>query len=471
MEVLKPIVLDETLKKTNEYLAQLCINTGGLDTVKKWSDIQHLVREGLISKYLEVGDQVVVERETGIVANASAGLSVTVDEDKFVEATHIAGNIAFEFTYDGGAWRYGEMVVELANYGITVSGTPTVDSFIVVHETASDLIFDVLDIDYDVPTDKNLKHSLTLGMRDVFTYGTIPFDAPEALYYCENELPAGTYNVTLNRGAYGGGTSEDGTYQFTLTKPVPAKGLIKHSSMGQWRSAYGQQYVLSGTFTTYNASYDTIETVATTLGSDGTSLGTTTASNPQYKTNDNLNFSERNGYGSNRYAHSANKKFMNSKAKGAGNGEIASWWYSSNKWDLPVRSTMAGFLHGIDPSFLDAIGYVDKRTALCVADGYGYEDTSELIFEQSRYEVFGSAENGIVETVGEIPIARAYQYWIDHNTNADRIKYQGATARYWWLRSPNSSLAHYERYVLTDGSLYYDGAGNIHGVVCACVIC
>ena len=78
-----------------------------------------------------------------------------------------------------------------------------------------DLVWDIIGIDHDTPADPQYSHSLTLQLHDCFTEA-MQFDAPEALYYAENELPAGTYHFTSS------GTD----YQFTLANAVPAGGQL-----------------------------------------------------------------------------------------------------------------------------------------------------------------------------------------------------------------------------------------------------
>jgi hypothetical protein len=212
----KPIMLDETGKEIAAHLAQLCINTGGLRKIKDWADIRALVRQGRIGDYLEVGDQLAVARERGITVSAPSEMTATVDEDAFVAATGEAGEKVYEFESDGSAWHLDGVAVDLAAYGITTTGTPKDGDRLVLHETADTIYYDVGGIDYDVPSNPALTHSLTLVQSDLATYGTIPFDAPEALYYVNPEkwpsgLPAGTYNITLDHGSYAASTAEDGT--------------------------------------------------------------------------------------------------------------------------------------------------------------------------------------------------------------------------------------------------------------------
>jgi len=446
--------------------------------VKNWKSLQNLLRAGMIGKVLSPSDTLNVEKESGLSVTVTGGVtSATVNEDTFLSATGIAQNRAYEFVYDGAVWTLEGIAVELPHYGITYSGTPAEGDAIVIHEQAGTIVFDVLGIDYDVPVNPAMKHSLSILARDVLLYNSIPFCASQALYSVAADIwPDGipaetTLNITLNHGAYNGSTSHDGTYQFTTPVAIPVGGKIRHTTMGVYQSSYTQEQITGGTFTIYDAAYNVIaQNVACSVGSDGTDIGTTTAADPQYKSGTHVNFTQRNAYGSNINAHSANRKWMNSSAAGAASGEIASWWTASDEFDMPVKSTLPGFLHGLDPSFVACIGRVYKRTALPIANGYGYIDTQEYVWAPSMTEMGYGANNGVYETTtdgnGAVKQTGAYPLYVGAG-NADKIKVsQGTTtARYWWLRSPYPSLASHERCVIPSGALNYSNAYNSSGVV------
>lgn len=310
------------------------------------------------------------------------------------------------------------------------------------------LTWDIIGFDQDIPADSQYTHTLTLQLHDC--YKTIQFDAPEALFYAETELPARTYNFPLLAGydtAYGGGK----TYYFTLTQPVPAGGQITFP----WGYQVQASTVKVSTYANRTTT-TAIETVSVTEGSDGTPLTPT-------------NHTHRIRYGSNNYSESALRQWLNSDAA------AGSVWVPQTIYDRPPSwaSGEAGFLNGIDADFLAVIGAAVKRTAKnTVSDGGGYYDIStDKIFLLSRGEVGMQNENNINE--GE-----PYQYYYNMLTDGarndgeitDRIKYLSGAARFWWLRSPFSSHASYVRSVNTVGSLHSSGAYNAYGVAPACVI-
>lgn len=469
-EPTKKVVSIRQLDGIGDTLGRIANKLGAYDMPRSWAEIQALIRAGRIKEACPVRTRLQVDKESGVSATIHGSITAaSVNEDAFIARIGRTGTAAYEFIFDGSAWHLHGEEVELNSYGISITGTPSADDTVVVHVQASKVEFDVVAVDYYRPLNDVLEHTLTLWTADLLLYGSIPFDAPEKLISVREALPAGTYNITLNHGCYTGGTEEDSTYQFTTTQEIPAGGGIRHTTIGAWMSSgYGKPHVLGGTFITYNASGDIIEQgLVTTEGSAGTSLGTATARDPQYKVGDNVNFTDRQIYGEAWPASSANYKWLNSDAPGAASGQVASWWYASDEFDMPVKSTLPGFLHGIDPEFREIICAVRKRTAKSIADGYGYEDTDELVFLPSMTELGYGKNNNIsevgVNANGDLIKETAWDMFLDA-TNEDRIRYQGGVARYYWLRSPYPSGGSSERYVYPSGALDNVIASNTYGV-------
>lgn len=75
---------------------------------------------------------------------------------------------------------------------------------------------------HNVHKNAHNEDSPTMTIGAVPVLGTLQFDAPEAIYYAESQLAAGTYHFTTD----GYDKWAAGTYQFTLTQAVPAGGQI-----------------------------------------------------------------------------------------------------------------------------------------------------------------------------------------------------------------------------------------------------
>lgn len=480
----KRLLLDDTGKEMISALKQLTAaeikGKAGLK-VESYEDARSIVRMGLAPAVFSVGDVFEVGRESKVQASLGEHTGITaveVDEDKFVEATHEAGSKEYEFAFDGSAWKIEGKPVILTDYGLTVTGTPAKDDVIIVIETASIINMVVMDFIENGQTskgnitlhDKTKKYGMILQSEKVLY--TLQVDGTEAFYYAEAELPAGTYHVTLGDGydtAYGGGA----TYQFTLTKAVPAGGQIV------WPWAY-QKQASEAKISTYASGADTtaIETgVVVTAGSGGVDLGTILIAAQE---NIDLNSIHRMRYGSNKWSETAMRQHLNSK-EAAG-----SVWTPQSKWDRPPSwaATTAGFMHGLDPEFIKVCADVDLLTALSTVSGdttaaegsagTGFEVTTDKFFLPSRSEVFGGSDNA--SDKGD-----AWEYYAANsdvpggssNSNADsnRVKVNSAgNPAIWWLRSPNVGNGHDVRCVTTSGAINGSYASNSRGVAPACVI-
>ncbi len=314
---------------------------------------------------------------------------------------------------------------------------------------------------------KKLAHTMTLEAKYVYStasgaYRSLVFDAAEALYYAAEELPAGTYNFTWN---YATGSMVNGTYQFTLTKAVPAGGQIVLGTSSNSTA------ITSCKIATYDgiASTTSIESgIVVTEGSEGTNLGTIAN---YTTTNENLNCAQRIMWGSNNYAQSAARQWLNSSAA------AGSVWTPTNVFDRrPSWATSyGGFMLGLPADFLAA---VQPAAIPCRTNSYfevnsldGTEFATNQVytlkdrfFLLSRPEIYGTYDSA---TYKDGTLLEFYEGL----TDTERIKYDAAgSARSCWLRSPNPGYANYERSVYTSGALSSFSANNANGVAPACII-
>ena len=219
--------------------------------------------------------------------------------------------------------------------------------------TSYDMPFDIVSFDDVELQDGETRHGIWLQSHYATLYG-VQFGQAEALYVATTELPAGTYNFSFKSG-WGTYVKTGVTYQFTLTKAVPAGGQIRgmiqapDKAPASWRiSTYAS-----------NTSTTAIETVTPTEGSDGTSLGVipydkapdTTATYP-------LNNIQRVAYGNNRWQNSAMEQWLNSKAA------AGAWWTPRDEYDVPPDqlATKPGFMSGFSDDFLAVLGKVKVTT-------------------------------------------------------------------------------------------------------------
>lgn len=450
-------------QETNSLLSLIAraVSEGASGEITDFRTIQNFVRAGQAHRILSVGDQLRVNRLESISATPSGSITVAeVDAGAFLRAVRRPETKNYVFTFDGTSWSLsGEngasRAVTLADYGITVTGTPTANDTVTVHTTASTFLWDVLGIDCDTPADGRYTHALSIGLHDCLD--NLQFDPREALFYWEEGLAAGTYNFTVKQHTW---VSSDvnKTFQFTLTQAVPAKGQIVLMTTNTVAIAGSTVK----TFASATATTE-IETATVTEGSAGTSLGDVTNA-----VNENTNSLQKGLIGSNNYADSPMRQYINSSAA------AGSVWTPKTKFNRPPSwaATTAGFLNGMDEDFLAVIGEVTKKTAHnTVSDGGGSVETTERFFLLSRSEVYGG--NEVTGDEGA-----AYPYYANHSdlaapgtgNDSNRIKYRNDAAQYWWLRSPNAGTAGNVRGVNTTGYVGNGNATSSYGVVPACCI-
>lgn len=343
-------------------------------------------------------------------------------------------------------------VQQLVQDGFGQAAFPVGSQLRCTHTIYGEIIWDVVAHDHHKKPDDPAAHTMTLLMHRCI-YGR-PMDAIEALYYCESGLAAGTYHFSLLADydtTYEGGK----TFQFTLEQAVPAGGVV----MFPWAYNVNASLTKIATYAS-NAATAAIESnISVIEGTGGTNLGTADGNTP------NMNHAHRLRYGSNNYAESAIRQWIN------GSAAANAWWQPSNIFDRPPSySNVAGFLDGFGADFVQALGVVDIATVRnTVYEVGGVKGGSYILRDKFFLPSMTELGLGNNNNIAEGSVLAYYA----NATQPDRIKYDiavPATARYWWLRSPNPSYAGSVRVVSPDGALGNYSVLVGHGAAPACVI-
>lgn len=264
--------------------------------------------------------------------------------------------------------------------------------------------------DYDFPwqithfENAELEDGETVPVTFLETHYTLPFSlqfSNRAFLRCPDGLAAGTYNVKLGRTWGSKDAVKDTTWQFTLTKAVPAGGSVAGFTQmpdvaaSSWKAT---SYAADG--------ITTIETVPITSGSGGTALGTL-----QYDTrNGNLNSMQEAGYGWNRWKYSAARQWLNSTQP------KTKWWTKQDDWDIAPSqlATKDGFLCGMPADMLAVLKKVKVITlANTVNDGGETDITYDRVFlaSMSQMNVNMSTDEGTI-----------HEYWQRRTNSKTRIE-------------------------------------------------
>ena len=357
-------------------------------------------------------------------------------KEQFDTQNALLASIASHINAEGIKVSNWEDVQRIVRMGLADKVFHIGDQFISSYGESGQIVWDVIGINHDIPTDKKYINSLTLQAHDCIM--DCQFDAPEALYYATAELPAGTHVFTL----------DSGKYQFTTTQAVPVGGQV-------FVSAWSGDTYIPTKITTYAADRTTIIE---------TDLAVTSASGVDTITP--VNHQQRCRYGSNNYIESAIRQFINSD-------EASFTWLPKTNFDRPPTGapyTGAGFLKLLDPELVAVIGEVDKQVARNnVTDGGGQDLFSDKVFLLSTKEVYGANE-GTITGENPYPWYSALASNPTNNPLVGRIKYLTGSARVWWLRSPTTGFSNYPCGVGTTGGVYGHNTNNANGLAPACCI-
>ena len=299
---------------------------------------------------------------------------------------------------------------------------------------------------------------------------SVAVDATEALMAVTTELPAGTYKFTIpNYDATYGGNK---TYYFVLNNSVPVGGQL----VLNWPYQAVPRTITTYASATATTSIESYGTAASPLPEwvEGTSpeaidLGTVTLSaTATTNTYGIFNHIHRARYGSNNYAQSGIRQYMNATT--------TNWWTPQTIFDRRHSlNSSTGILGTLNTDFVNVLAtpsitnianntfeYQSLNGDTFTLDTEYTIDTDKL-FLLSHSEVNLSAS----PTLGTV-----LDYYIDAD-NTKRIKYDrtnNSTARYWWFRTPYPTNAGSVRGCNASGALSSDIACYGHGCVPACII-
>lgn len=341
-----------------------------------------------------------------------------------------------------GSWQAVESIVKS---GLGSRIFPIGTQLKTTHSEFGEIVWDVVAHNNNIDPTGASDYSMTLYTHDCIR--SIVYDSPEAMYYCENGLEAGTYNFTLPDGydvENGGGK----TYQFTISSSVPSGGVI----MFPW----GYNKKASETKISIYASASStaaIESVSVLEGSGGTALGTADG------TSVNMNYCRRFRYGSNNWKESAVRQYLN-------NDEVI--WQPQTRFDRPPSwaNNSQCFINGFDEDFISAVGAVDNVTAASNI----YEQDGNISTAYTTRDRFWLPSETEISGSAPISLGEGQLEYYANGSNDIRIKYLNGAASYYFLRSPNTTSAEYARRIGPNGSLSEGLAANSYGLAVACVI-
>jgi hypothetical protein len=486
-------------------LEMLALNSAGQVSDLTYQGVRNIVRGGLAPKAFDIGMQFAPEHENSMTAGIGASTGITaaaVNEATFLAAEGVIGTGIHVFKFSDGVWHYEGQPVLLATYGITVTGTPASGDVVIITEEYNQIDMDV--VSFGDAENANSETVPAMWLESHWALTGIQFDASEAIWACEEVLPAGTYYFKIGNN-WGTHCVKDKVYQFTLENDVPVGGQIvigNGTNFYVWGApdvapSNWKVYTFSGPKSVTPINGPVALTDVTEGTPSGTDLGTLSSAAVYATAGGALNNLQRCAYGYNRWSQSAMRQWLNSDKP------IGEWWEPQNPFDRPPQqlATVRGFLAGLDADFLAIVQPVKVKTALnTVSDSVA---GSPLIGE-ANIENKGTAQAPVLveTTIDRFFCASLEQeyiapqlsgaegsywpYWKDRlalsspqaqgsgGTNAKHIRYaveNHTSAQTVRLRSAHRGYAHYVWYVYSSGYAGYYSATSALRPAPACVIC
>lgn len=429
---------------------------GGITTPTTFAEISQLVQEGNASLVYSAGDNILPLKvvKSATATSSSSSLTVTCDMDDFAEKVSYSSG-SYEFTYSSslGGWvGSGEAVVALSEYGITVTGTPANGNVITVVLVCDELPLVVMGHNQEESANGDFTNSMTVA-TEYASDEDWQFDAREA-FYSNNTgavIPSGT-TLHFTLGAHSWFADDVGkTFQLTLPVDLPVGGQLV------WVQAYNATLV-NASVQIFNSPTDTTVrgTATMTVGSAGTNLGTI---NNGMTESTGLNQCQRALLGNNDWEESAMRQGLSDMS--------ISGWQPKNIWDRPPswNTSRAGFLKHLQRDFLAVLGECNKLTEKVQFSASGISGAPRRITVDKAW--LFSREEIQSESQAEYNLYPSYTYWHnllgstygDWRTDSRFIMTdKNGTARYVWLRSPNTGGGGNVRRVYTTGYVSNDSA-------------
>jgi len=436
---------------------------GGKSVLANPEALADLIAAGSSTAMIDPGDKIELNWMASVLGTTTNGLTVTCsDIGAFADAIGEAEAATYLFVYDGSSWTYNGETITLADYGLTVAGTPATGEVMTIVTTVTSTSFDFVDYDGTgvTPSDPNVPHYWLL--EQTYAPATKVFDTYESLFCIQAGMTIAAGKYYLPMYSYRSGKTFN--VCFELPTAFGGEDKIQFRSGGYDSGAYvdasgasisgvykpkNMTPIVCGSTTTLGAAIAiTTMSTADAVAGGYTDLSTAYAAGTDYVVG---NF-DTCALGNNTWPWSNLDQHLNDDTKGDN-------YTPSHDNDIPsAYNRTAGWLYGLDPRVKKHIQPATfKWTAGYGAIGTYVKDTTyditRKVFLLSMKEMsfnINTSEGEITELYGEYT-----NNTLDNGAVAERAKYNkagGTLNSYRWSRSANTGNANNSRGVYSSGS-------------------
>lgn len=169
---------------------------GGKSVLANWDVLGDMILNGTSTDLISPGDIVDVNWIKTVLGTTTSGLTVTcTDMDAFINGVGEAEAKDYLFVYDGTNWTYSEQAVNLADFGLSVSGTPSAGEVMDIKTTVDSVQHTFTSYDTVKASDSGVIHNWCL--EETYAPNTKAYDTYEALFavYPGKTIPVGNYHL------------------------------------------------------------------------------------------------------------------------------------------------------------------------------------------------------------------------------------------------------------------------------------
>jgi len=181
-----------------DALQQEIDELGGKSVVENWDALADKTADGTSTDVVKIGDIIDVNWLRSAIGTTTGNHTVACSNlNLFAEGVGEAEAKDYLFVYDGSSWTYEGTAISLADFGLTVSGTPATGEVMTVRTTIEAIPHTF--VDYDNPDVEGAGTTVPHSWMLERTYApeTKTFDTYEALFavYQGKRVPAGNYHL------------------------------------------------------------------------------------------------------------------------------------------------------------------------------------------------------------------------------------------------------------------------------------
>ena len=441
---------------------------GGKTILENWDALGDLILSGNSESVISPGDKTNFHWLTSAIGTTSHGLTVSCSNlHTFANGVGEAEAKDYLFVYDGTNWTLDGETVDLTDFALTVTGTPSTGEVMDVKTTIKSVSYTFTSYDTVEAADADVPHNWCV--EQTYAPDTRVFDNYESLFCVQanKSIPAGKYYIPMR--SYRSGKTFNAC--FTLSAALGSTTKIQAASAASssmsapdatGSTISGAYLVTSVQPKVYGETTNAGSAISVTYLSDAdaasggyTNLNTLNTSGNTVFVVGNLDTA---ALGNNGWAFANLRQHLNDDSKDG------SYTPTHDNDIAAAYNRQSGFLYALDPRVRRLIQTANVK---CIA-GYGNTDVypqGQTYTVQDDVFLLSMVEMAFNLQTTEGEMTDLYGLYTDGVLTNDavvaRAKYNksgGTLNTYRWSRSAYSTNASYARNVTASGAYYYNGA-------------